>query len=252
LHVRDAMSTEPLSARRRDTVAEAARRMRERDVHGALVEPEGGDTTGIVTARDVLELVAAGGDPSRVPVEEAFTAEPRTAEPDWTLERAAEAMVEGGFRHLVVVEGGSVAGVISIRDIVAAWSEPRARRPAIPIREAVNRDAPRLGTETTLHDAAGAMVETSIGAVIVERDGGRPELFAERDLLDAVAAGLSPATERIGDHCSERLTYSAPDWSLKQAADAMLRGGFQHVIVVDQHETVGIISMRDILRRWLD
>ncbi|MEJ7716941.1 MAG: CBS domain-containing protein [Thermoleophilaceae bacterium] len=48
------------------------------------------------------------------------------------------------------------------------------------------------------------------------------------------------------------MTFSAPDWSLKQAAEAMSKGGFQHVVVVDRMGTVGVISLRDIVRSLLD
>jgi len=43
------------------------------------------------------------------------------AAPQWTLEQAAEAMLRGGFRHLVVLDGGEVAGILSVRDIVKSW-----------------------------------------------------------------------------------------------------------------------------------
>jgi len=44
------------------------------------------------------------------------------ASPDWTLEEAATAMIRGGFRHLVVIEGQDVAGLLSMRDIVRCWT----------------------------------------------------------------------------------------------------------------------------------
>jgi CBS domain-containing protein len=48
------------------------------------------------------------------------------------------------------------------------------------------------------------------------------------------------------------LTFAAPDWSLERAAEAMVRGGFRHLVVVDGGETVGVLSMRDIVRCWTD
>ena len=52
------------------------------------------------------------------------------------------------------------------------------------------------------------------------------------------------------DHLSGHLTFAAPDWSLERAAEAMVRGGFRHLVVVDGGETVGVLSMRDIVRCW--
>jgi CBS domain-containing protein len=54
----------------------------------------------------------------------------------------------------------------------------------------------------------------------------------------------------VSDHLTARLTFAAPDWSLEQAAAAMVRGGFRHLIVVDQGELAGVLSMRDIVRVW--
>ena len=53
------------------------------------------------------------------------------------------------------------------------------------------------------------------------------------------------------DHLSPELTFAAPDWSLERAAEAMVRGGFRHLVVVDGGEMVGVLSMRDIVRCWV-
>ena len=73
--------------------------------------------------------MAAGEDPSTEPVGNHLTEELITAAPDWSLEQAAEAMLEGGFRHLLVVNGGELEGILSMRDIVRCWSGDR-RTPA--------------------------------------------------------------------------------------------------------------------------
>ena len=54
-----------------------------------------------------------------------LTEELITASPDWSLEQAAEAMLEGGFRHLLVVNGAELEGILSMRDIVRCWSGDR-------------------------------------------------------------------------------------------------------------------------------
>jgi CBS domain-containing protein len=75
-------------------------------------------------------------------------------------------------------------------------------------------------------------------------------MITERDLLLSVGAGENPEEERVADHLTSQLTFAAPDWSLEQAAAAMVRGGFRHLVVVDIGELVGILSMRDIVRVW--
>jgi CBS domain-containing protein len=108
-----------------------------------------------------------------------------------------------------------------------------------------------VGPQHTLRDAARAMAERKVGAAIVldpEQPG--PGIVTERDLLDSIGAGQSPDSERVADHLSSNLTFAEPSWSLERAAEAMVKGGFRHLVVVDGGETIGVLSMRDIVRCW--
>ena len=71
-------------------------------------------------------------------------------------------------------------------------------------------------------------------------------------MLRSVAEGQDPDGERVGAHLTAESVSATPDWSLEEAAAAMVRGGFRHLLVVDAGETVGIVSMRDIVRCWTD
>lgn len=110
------------------TLADAARRMVERGV-GSVVVMDGERLAGILTERDVLRAVAAGVVDTD-PVARWMTRDPETAEPDDTIEHAAALMIHGGFRHLPVVEGGAVTGVVSIRDLMGAVLDDTAPRGA--------------------------------------------------------------------------------------------------------------------------
>jgi CBS domain-containing protein len=68
----------------------------------------------------------------------------------------------------------------------------------------------------------------------------------------SVGDGQDPDKEFVADHLTSNLTFAAPDWSLEQAAAAMVRGGFRHLVVVEGGEVVGILSMRDIVRCWTE
>jgi CBS domain-containing protein len=104
----------------------------------------------------------------------------------------------------------------------------------------------------TLHDAAGAMAERGVGAaVVIDPEQPGPGIITERDVLQSVAKGQDPARELVRDHLSPNITFAAPDWSLEHAAEAMVRGGFRHLVVVDGGEMVGVLSMRDIVRCWV-
>jgi signal-transduction protein with cAMP-binding, CBS, and nucleotidyltransferase domain len=103
----------------------------------------------------------------------------------------------------------------------------------------------------TLRDAARAMDARKVGAaVVIDPDGPGIGIITERDLLSAVADGQDPATERVGEHQSSGIVFAAPEWSLEEAAVAMVQGGFRHLVVCDEGEVCGVLAMRDIVRVW--
>jgi len=104
----------------------------------------------------------------------------------------------------------------------------------------------------SLRDAAAAMARRLVGAaVVIDPDQPGPGIVTERDILQSIGAGQDPDSELVSDHLSADLTFAAPDWSLERAAEAMVRGGFRHLVVVDGGNMVGILSMRDIVRVWV-
>ena len=109
-----------------------------------------------------------------------------------------------------------------------------------------------VGPGHTLREAARAMTERRVGAaVVMDPDQPGPGIVTERDLLESVGAGEDPDRELVSGHLSTNLTFAAPDWSLERAAEAMVRGGFRHLVVVEDGETVGVLSIRDIVRCWV-
>jgi CBS domain-containing protein len=109
-------------------VVAVTRRMVDRNV-GAVLVMEDGRLAGIMTERDVMRTVARGLRDDAV-VGECMTADPDTIAPDDTIEHAAVLMIHGGYRHLPVVDGDDVVGVLSIRDLVQVVVEDSAPRGA--------------------------------------------------------------------------------------------------------------------------
>ncbi len=103
------------------SLREAAAAMWDRKVGAAVVVDPEAPGPGVITERDILRSVARGEDPDAERVARHLTARLTFAHPDWSLERAAATMVRGGFRHLVVVAGSELVGILSMRDIVRVW-----------------------------------------------------------------------------------------------------------------------------------
>jgi CBS domain-containing protein len=122
--LQDLMTTRVAATTPETSVAAAAAGMVEANV-GSAVVMQGTFLAGILTERDVLKAAASGADLSSSRVSEWMTPDPQSASPDTSAEDAAQIMLLNGFRHLPVVEGRTVCGVVSLRDLFSA----RIRRP---------------------------------------------------------------------------------------------------------------------------
>jgi CBS domain-containing protein len=110
------------------TVRQAARVMAERCI-GAVPVVEGRSLIGIFTERDVVaKVVALGRDIDRSRLEEVMTRRPETVSTHCPLPEVLDVMISGGFRHLPVMSGGEVVGVVSMRDILADYRLSRQGR----------------------------------------------------------------------------------------------------------------------------
>ena len=122
--LRDLMSTRVALTSPETSVAEAAVSMVKANI-GSAVVMQGRFPAGIITERDVLRSAASGEDLREARVADWMTPDPQSVSPDTSVEEAADIMLKHGFRHLPVVEGRTVCGVVSLRDLFAT----RIRRP---------------------------------------------------------------------------------------------------------------------------
>src|SRR5437868_13418229 len=101
-----------------NTVLEAARYMMEYNI-GAVPVLRDGDLAGILSERDIMNrVVAAGRTPGTTAVSEVMTPNPRAVAADETIHECLFIMQEFGFRHLPILEGKEVKGLVSVRDIL--------------------------------------------------------------------------------------------------------------------------------------
>ena len=121
------------------------------------------------------------------------------------------------------------------------------------VRDGMSHMVLTVGPGHTLRAVSRLMSQREVGAaVVMDPDGNGPGIITERDVLQAVGAGQDPDTELVAEHLTRDVVFATPDWSLEEAAAAMVRGGFRHLIVLEGAETVGILSVRDVVRCWTD
>jgi CBS domain-containing protein len=132
MEVREGMSNVVLTIGPGHTLREAARMMTEKGVGAAIILDEEAPGPAIISERDVLVSIGKGEDPDTECVADHMSASVITAPPDWSLERAASEMASRGIRHLVIVDGGELAGVLSMRDIMRVWTSAGATSAMTP------------------------------------------------------------------------------------------------------------------------
>ncbi|MCW2957886.1 MAG: hypothetical protein JWP18_689 [Solirubrobacterales bacterium] len=119
------------------------------------------------------------------------------------------------------------------------------------VRDGMSTMVLTVGPGHTLREAACLMAKRQVGAaVVLDPDMAGPGILTERDVLVSIGAGQDPDEERVGEHLTPDIVFASPDWSLEEAAEAMVRGGFRHLIVTENGEIIGMLSVRDVVRVW--
>jgi len=119
------------------------------------------------------------------------------------------------------------------------------------VRDGMSEVVLTVGTSHTLREAAEKMSERRIGAALVNDDGQPvPCIVTERDILNSVGRGEDPDAEPVSAHMSESVVAAAPEWSLEHAAAEMATRGIRHLVVFEDGDVVGMLSMRDIVKCW--
>jgi CBS domain-containing protein len=119
------------------------------------------------------------------------------------------------------------------------------------VREGMSDVVLTVGPSHTLREAAEMMVDKGTGAALVTDDERPvPAIVTERDILNSLGRGEDPDAELVSEHMSEGVVAASPDWSLEHAASEMSTRGIRHLVVFEGSETVGILSIRDIVRVW--
>lgn len=119
------------------------------------------------------------------------------------------------------------------------------------VRDGMSTTVLTVGPGHSLRTAARLMAERGIGAaIVIDPEQAGPGILTERDLLISVGRGEDPDTELVGDHLTSDVVFAAPDWSLEDAALAMVSGNFRHLIVTDGGDIAGVLSVRDVVRCW--
>jgi len=111
-----------------------------------------------------------------------------------------------------------------------------------------NRKTYSVDANQTVFEAARLMAEQNIGAVAVLREGRLAGVFSERDIVKRVVAnGRIPGTTRVSEVMTANPRVVSPDESVDECLFIMREFGFRHLPICQDHQLMGLISLRDLL-----
>ena len=120
------------------------------------------------------------------------------------------------------------------------------------VREGMSSIVLTVGPGHTLREAAQRMTEKGVGAaVVIDEATPGPGIISERDILYSLGRGEDPDSERVSDHMRDTVITAGPKWSLERAAAEMAKRRIRHLVIVEDGNPVGVLSMRDIMQVWV-
>jgi CBS domain-containing protein len=240
------------------TVTVAAERMGVRRIGCVLVEsgdPQRGPI-GIVTETDLVRKVLAEGlDPSVTTVDRVISRPLLTIAAERSMMDASHAMETNHVRHLCVVEGGEIVGLISVRDLVRSFVDAESG----PVRE-LDRVYRPLGvlmatTIATIRSeefvvvAAQRMREKRLGSLLAMEAGELVGIVTESDVVRKVLAPNQDAGKtRVSAVMSSPLLSIDVNRTIRDASAVMAERGVRHLAVSDNGKIVGVLSIRDLVK----
>jgi len=243
------------------TLYTAARIMGEKHI-GSLVVMVYDTPVGILTERDLLDIVScgvdlekdwiSGGDSIRDQKVNSVMSYPITkiclSSP---LKDAAKLMIEKRIRRLMVCDMGNVVGIITASDMI--WSLPRVdetMKAWFEVDYFMTKKIVTADEKTLVDQVAIIMAKKRIGSVIITRNEKPIGIFTERDLLTKFLSKDKSLIMEVGDVCSSPLISAPIGISVNEAAMIMALKHIRRLPIVDNGKLVGILSARDLVEAY--
>ncbi|MDD1655127.1 MAG: CBS domain-containing protein [Methanomicrobiales archaeon] len=224
-----------------------ARIMGEKHI-GSLVAEEFGTPVGIVTERDLLTRVLAGGmDMGETTVRDVMSYPLIKVCPGAEIREAARTMIRRKGR-LAVFDCGHLVGILTASDLIR--SMPEAPETSLRVDDFMTREVVTVDRGTTVERVAEIMGTTRIGSVIVTGKKGSPGIFTERDLLSKFLARERPLDVPVGEASSSPLCTAPAGISIHEAAALMASRHIRRLPLIRDEKLAGIITARDLVEAY--
>lgn len=243
------------------TALDAAERMRDQRLGSVFVESLNREQrecrlAGIVTETDLItKVVAQGRETDRTLASDIMSSPLLTIAPDRLMIDASQLMETRRVRHLAVMDGTEIVGIISVRDLAKYFTEATSgavqalndvyRPLTVLMRQAIET----IDARVTVTAAARLMAEKQIGSVFVLEAGEIVGIVTETDIVrKALSDRLDPNTMPVGSLLNFPLLDIDLNRSIRDACEVMAKHHVRHLVVRDQQKIVGVVSIRDLVK----
>jgi CBS domain-containing protein len=244
----------PLILLETDTVARACAAMTEQGVGTVLVTDAAERLVGIFTGRDAVRQLARDGAPATTPLSRAMTRNPVSVAPDQRAVDALRAMMAGGFRHVPVVVGERILGIVSRGDFQGMELEHHrwcdhgcVSGPERRVGDIVARQKPLVhDAEDTVRQACQSMARRKSGSVLVlDKRSRLSGIFTGRDAVRILGKAKDPGGTPLGKAMTRKPVTIDSDRHAIDALRTMSEGGFRHLPVMHNDNVLGVVSRSD-------
>jgi CBS domain-containing protein len=120
------------------------------------------------------------------------------------------------------------------------------------VADALHERVVAITTDQTLEEAARTMLDRGVTALaVIDVDSRDPGIITERDLGRAMASDADPRKQMVRDFLTAEVIAATSDWTLERAARTMTTGHIRHLMVVEEHKVIGILSMTEVVAAWV-
>jgi CBS domain-containing protein len=242
------MNREVITIDENASMLTAAKMMGEKKI-GSLVVTRKENAWGIVTAKDLITILAKGKDPADIRIKDAMFIPLISIQPKATIADAAKMMIQRGSR-LVVFEGGNLIGVLTPSDIIK--SLPECPETLLKIDDFMSQEIVSLDESASAIDTIKLMENKKVGSVIVNRSGKPHSIFTDGDLLRHYFTKKRDLSDPIQNVGSSTLKSIPSGTTIHKMAYIMSKEKVTRLPVVKNDRLIGIITARDLIRAYTE
>ncbi len=244
LLVRDVVTAHPTTP-----TGEVLHQMQSRRI-SCVVIVEAGQPVGIFTERDAVRQLAAGyDDPIHRPIAEVMSRPVVTVLADLDFHQAFHVLIEGHFRHLVVVdEQGQLEGIVTEGDFLQFLSTNMLLENRT-VASVMSRELLTATTHASVAEALHAMAQRGVGCVLVTQDTYPVGILTERDAVTLADTHPQFSSLPLSECMSRPVRTIIAGRSLQEAARLMRQAGIRRLVVVDEaQQLLGMVTRHDVVQ----